>query len=255
MDALAPVLDPSPVVVDRLLYRPCVPRVVIAEATQMFREVLGKLCAAELGCDLAGEAGDGLAAVRLVAEQKPDILLLDLGLPLLDGFAVAEAVRRVSPVTRIVAVTSFRGGYTLYRIERQRFDGYVDTGTSSLNALREAFAALVRGQRYYSPTFLAARASRIRDPRAFDKVLSDREVEVLQWIGRSLDDHEIGRRMGIRPRTVETFRGRILKKLGVRGTPKLIRLAIEMGFSEVPVPWETGRARAESGPGVAQAIA
>lgn len=199
----------------------------------MFREVIRRLCVEEFGCEVVGEAGDGDAAVEIVAATRPDILLLDLGLPLRDGFSVAEAVRRMGLGTRIIAVTAARGSYTLYRVERSGFDGYIDKGANSLLALRDAIAACSRGQRYYSSAFVSDKALRLRDPNGFDKVLSDREREVLCWIGLSLDDDEIGRRLGIRPRTVETFRHRILKKLGVRGTPKLIRFAIESGFTEV----------------------
>lgn len=209
-------------------------RVVIAEEEQLFREVLRKVCLEEFGCTIVGEAADGETAVNLVAATQPDLLLLNLNLPVLDGFSVAHAAKRASLQTRIIVVTASRGSYTLYRIEHGNFDGYIDKGTSGLSTLRDAFAACARGQRYFSSIFFSDKASRLRDPKAFDKVLSDREREVLRWIGMSLDDHEIGRRLGIRPRTVETFRGRILKKLGVRGTPKLIRFAIESGFTEVP---------------------
>lgn len=209
-------------------------RVVIAEDEQMFREVVRKVCINECACEVVGEAADGQTAVQLVAETQPDVLLLDLSLPMLDGFAVMEAVRRLGSATRVMAVTSAHGSYTLYRVERGGFDGYIDKGTNSLTVLREALAACRRGQRYYSAAFVSEKAQRLKNPRGFDKVLSDREREVLRWIGLSLDDHEIGRELGIRPRTVETFRGRILKKLGVRGTPKLIRFAIESGFTEIP---------------------
>jgi DNA-binding NarL/FixJ family response regulator len=208
-------------------------RVVIAEDEQMFRQVLCKICTTEFGCEIVGEAGDGPTALRLVAETQPDLLLLDLNLPQLDGFCVAREAKRVSSSTRVVAVTASHGSYTLFRVERGGFDGYVDKGSNSLTALREAFAACAVGRRYFSPTFLSEKASRLRDPKAFDKVLSDREREVLSWIGLSLDNHEISRKLGIRPRTVETFRCRILRKLGLRGTPKLIRFAIERGFTEV----------------------
>ncbi len=208
-------------------------RIVIAEDEQMFREVMRRVCVQEFGYQIVGEATDGDEAVRVVAATTPDVLLLDLDLPRLDGFAVASAVKRSSRFTLVIAVTSWRGSYTLYRIERGGFDGYVDKGGSSLTALRDALAAASMGQRYFSPAFVAAKEARLRDPNAFDKVLSDRELEVLPLIGIALSDEEIGARLGICSRTVETFRHRILKKLGVRGTPKLMRFATEMGFTQL----------------------
>ncbi len=208
-------------------------RIVIAEDEQMFREVMKKICTEEFGHEIVGVVGDGEAAIQLVAAMRPDLLLLDLDLPRLDGFAVADAVKRVSRTSRIIAVTASRASYTLYRVERAGFDGYIDKGASSFGALREALAAVALGRRYHSPVFAAVKEARLRDPNAFDKVLSNRELEVLSLIGLSMNDEEIGGSLGICAKTVETFRHRILKKLGVRGTPKLIRFAIEKGFTQM----------------------
>lgn len=200
----------------------------------MFREVMKKVCTEEFQHEIVGVVGDGDAAVQMVARETPDLLLLDLDLPGRHGFAVAESVRQISRPTKIVAVTSSRASYTLYRIERFGFDGYIDKGASSLGALRDAIAAVGAGRRYYSPWFTTVKEARLRDPNAFDKILSNRELEVLALIGYSLNDEEIGGNLGICAKTVETFRHRILKKLGVRGTPKLIRYAIDKGFTQLP---------------------
>jgi len=211
-------------------------RIVIAEDEQMFREVVKKVCTEEFGHEIVGMASDGEEAVRVVASVRPDLLLLDLDLPRMNGFAVADASKRASRATRIIVVTSSRASYTLYRIERAAFDGYIDKGSSSLGSLREAIAAVAHGRRYHAPIFSAIRDARLRDPKGFDKVLSDREQEVLALIGHSMNDEEIGESLGICAKTAETFRHRILKKLGVRGTPKLIRFAIEKGFGQFTPP-------------------
>lgn len=219
-------------------------RIVIAEDEQMFREVVHRVCT-EFGHQVVEEAGDGAAALRAVAAHLPDLLLLDLDLPVLDGFAVAQTVRRISHGTMILAVTASRGSYTLFRVERDGFDGYIDKGSNSLTTLRRALEAVGAHQRYHSPTFVAGKAARLRDPQAFDKLLSDRELEVLSLIGLAQNDDEIGQSLGICARTAETFRHRILRKLGVSGTPKLIRLAIDLGFTQVrPASVSGGRARA-----------
>ena len=84
-------------------------RIVIAEDEQMFREVMRRVCVQEFGYQIVGEATDGDEAVRVVAATTPDVLLLDLDLPRLDGFAVASAVKRSSRFTLVIAVTSWRG--------------------------------------------------------------------------------------------------------------------------------------------------
>lgn len=189
------------------------------------------MCVDEFGHEIVGKTGDGLEAVDLVASARPNLLLLDLNLPRLDGFAVADETRRISRSTHIIAVTACRGSYTLFRVERGGFDGYVDKGADSLASLRSALSAAENGRRYFSPTFATVKDERLRDPKAFDKLLTEREQEVLSLIGLSLADDEIGGHLGICARTVETFRHRILKKLGIGGTPKLIRFAIDQGFS------------------------
>lgn len=209
-------------------------RIVIAEDEEMFRDVMRYVCVTEFGHHVAGLAADGEAATALTIAEKPDVLLLDLEMPKHDGFDVIRAVRPSCPLTSIIAISSYRGSYTLFRVERAGFDGYIDKGSNSISAIRYALAAAAQGQRYFSPTFVAARDARRRDPRSFDKVLSDRELEVLTLIGLAMNDEEIGRQLDICARTAETFRHRILKKLGVAGTPKLIRFAIELGFAQIP---------------------
>lgn len=206
-------------------------RIVLAEAELMFRDALRRACTEGRRHEVVGEAGDGEEAVRIVTAVQPEVLLLELDLPRLDGFAVAEQVRQCSRATQIIAVTAARGSYTVFRIERHNFNGYIDKGSSPLGALHDALAAAENGRCYFTPAYTAIREERMRDPRAFDKVLSDRELEVLGYIGRALNDDEIGAQLGIASRTVETFRHRILQKLGVAGTPKLIRFAIEKGFT------------------------
>lgn len=206
-------------------------RIVLADEELMFRDALRQACTADARHEVVGEADDGEEAVRLVSAEQPNLLFLELDLPRMDGFAVAEAVRQRSRGTQIIAVTASRASYTLLRVERGNFEGYIDKGTNTLAAVRESIAAAASGRRYYSAMFHAVKEERMRDPKAFDKVLSDREQEVLGFIGMSFNDDEIAQRLGIAARTVETFRHRILQKLGIAGTPKLIRFALEKGFT------------------------
>src|SRR5216110_1116853 len=106
-------------------------RIVIVEDHVMFREVLRKVCAVDLKLKVVGEAGDGQTAVQLVRETKPDLVLLDLHLPNLDGFGVAEAIHEYSPETRILVLSSHCDEYTVFRAERAGVQGFVDKNTNS----------------------------------------------------------------------------------------------------------------------------
>ena len=198
----------------------------------MFREALRKTCAS-LGHDVVGEAGDGLTAVDAVQKTAADVILLDLGLPELDGLEVVQRLKLESPGTRIVALTAAQGEYTLFCIEKLGIQGFIDKGTTSIENLGEALTAVANGRTWFSPEYERATMERKRNPFSFDKVLSDREKQVLALIGHSLSDSEIGLRLGIAPKTAETFRQRIMDKLNIHGTPKLIRFARSAGFTEI----------------------
>ncbi len=215
-------------------------RIVIVEDHQMFREVIRKVCVSDFGYNVVGEAGNGAEALKVILAEQPDLLLLDLHLPDTDGFAIIDTVRKILPDIRIIAITSARGDYTLFRVERAQIQGYVDKNANSLESLREAIEMVSKGKRYLSPSYQEAKARRMANPGSFDKVLTERERVVLALIGESLSDDEIAEKLSISENTASTFRGRIMKKLNLHGTPKLIRFAIDHGFTQVSAPGDGG---------------
>lgn len=211
-------------------------RIVIVEDHQMFREVIHKVCVTDFGHEVVGVAGDGTTALRVILGQQPDLLLLDLQLPDTDGFAIIEAVRKVLPKLRIIAISSVQSDHTLYRIERAGINGFVDKNANSLESLREAIELVKKGKTYWAPSLVEARAKREADPTSFDKILTERERVVLTLIGHSCSDQEVADRLGISAKTAATFRSRLMNKLNIHGTPKLMRFAIEHGFTQAPAP-------------------
>jgi DNA-binding NarL/FixJ family response regulator len=208
-------------------------RIVIVEDQVMFREIIRKVCVEEFGHEVVGEAGDGSSGLRVILASAPDLVLLDLSLPDMDGLAVIEVLRKALSKSRIIAISSARGSYTLFQLERASIDGFVDKASNSLANLREAIQTVGSGRRYFSAMFSRAREARLADPSSFDKVLSDRERDVLGLIGMSLDDREIATRLEIAPKTAEALRARIMAKLDLHSTPKLIRFAIANGFTQL----------------------
>jgi DNA-binding NarL/FixJ family response regulator len=206
-------------------------KIAIVEDHRMFREVLRKVCAEELGYAVVGEADDGGRAVSLVTQTRPDIVLMDLSLPTLDGFGVVEAIRAEHPAVRVLVLSSHCDEFTVFRAERARVQWFVDKNTNSVAAVRAALEAVAAGRVWYSESFLAAKAARHRDPQSFDKLLSTREQAVLALIGVPLEDREIARQLGIAAETVEKHRFNILRKLGLGGAKELVRYAREHGFT------------------------
>lgn len=197
----------------------------------MFREVLRKVCADDLGLVVAGEAGDGQSAVPLVIRANPDLVLLDLHLPGLDGFGVVAALRHAKPEIRILVLSSHCDVHTVYRIERSRVQGFVDKNTSAVSSLKQAITAVSSGQTYFSEAFRRVKTARLDDPFSFDKVLSDRECTLLALIGEPLTDAEIAERLELSRSTVEKHRFNIMGKLGLKSTAQLVRYAVEHGFT------------------------
>ncbi len=211
-------------------------RIVIVEDHLMFREVLRKVCTVELNHEVVGEADDGQKAVELVARTKPDLVLLDLHLPNLDGFGVVEAIRSHAPDIRILVLSSHCDEYTVFRAEKAHVQGFVDKNTNSVAGLKLAIAAVAEGRVSFSEAFQRVKAARLKDPKSFDKLLSERERTVLSLVGEPLADGEIAARLAISHETVEKHRHNLLRKLGLKTTVELTRYARQHGFT-LSAPW------------------
>jgi two-component system response regulator NreC len=206
-------------------------RILIVEDHVMFREVLRKVCAGELQHEVVGEAGDVREAVKLALTTSPDLVLLDLHLPNLDGFGVLEALRQTAPEIRILLLSSHCDEYTVFRADHAHVQGFVDKNTNTVAILKEAITAVAKGQVYFSETFKRMKATRHKDPRSFDKLLTTRECSVLPLLGEPLSDVEIANRLNISIGTAEKHRFNIRRKLGLHSDAELARYAREHGFT------------------------
>lgn len=208
--------------------------IVIVEDHLMFRDVVRKVCVQQFGHAVVAETESGQAAVELILQHKPDVVILDLSLPDMDGFNVVDRVFATAPSVRFLVLSAHCDDYTLFRVEKSGVQGFIDKNSNTVDALQEALAAIEAGRVYFSTAFQQAKLARRMDPRSFTKVLSEWERAILSLIGQGLSDEEIAVRLTISPRTVQTHRSKILRKLNIKGTPKLIAFAIEHGFTQVP---------------------
>ncbi|HTH49753.1 MAG TPA: response regulator transcription factor [Candidatus Limnocylindria bacterium] len=204
---------------------------MIVEDHLMFREVIRLVCDDEPGIHVVGEAATGPEGMKLILETKPDIAIMDISLPGMDGLTVAERVLQRLPNLGILVLSSFCDDYTLYKVERLRVKGFVDKNSNSIAILKQALAAIREGRSYFSAVFHAVKKARLANPRSFDKMLSESEQTILSLIGHGHSDAEIARRLKISPLTAQTHRRNIMHKLGISGTPKLVAFAAEHGMA------------------------
>ncbi len=209
-------------------------RIVVVEDHSMMREAVRHVCAPNSGFEVVGEAVAAEAALPLIAKLRPELVILDVGLPDRDGFTVAEYIRRTLPAVRILMLTGQLDDWTIYRAEKLRVHGFLDKTTNTTATLRVALQALAMGKTYFSPAYEGARVARRTNSHSFEKVLSNTEQTVLSLVGEGLSDEEVAGRLGISATTAQTHRSHILQKLQIKGTPKLVAYAVANGFTRVP---------------------
>jgi two-component system nitrate/nitrite response regulator NarL len=197
----------------------------------MFGDVVKKVCEKELGHEIVAEASDGIAAVAEIRAKHPDLVLLDLQLPHLDGFGVVEEVRQFAPETLFLAISSHCDAYTVFRTEQAGLHGFVDKNTSTVESLKQAIQSISEGRYYFSDSFRAVRSDRHYDTNSFDKLLTERERVILTLIAEPQSDDEIALRFAISANTAKKHRFNILRKLGLQTTHELVRYAREHGFN------------------------
>lgn len=200
----------------------------------MFREVLRRLCHDLGNVEVIAMPASGVEASALLAQHSPDLVILDLGLPGIDGFSLIKQCQKSPAGPRILVVTANSDDYTLFRLSRAEVDGVVDKRTDDLPVLRSAVETVVRGRSYFTARYGEAARKREQLERESGHHLTERERAVLVLAGLGLSNVEIGVRLGISADTAERHRNTLFKKLDVRRTPKLMEIAIRGGFTQIP---------------------
>lgn len=207
--------------------------IVLAEDHNVVRQALRLLIESADDFSVIGESSDGLDAVNIVERLQPDILVLDIMLPGLNGLEVMLRVRRRSPETRVIVLSMYSDEAYILQALRNGAHGYVLKEASAdelLNAIRE----VSEGHRYLSPP-LSERAIEAYIQRAQEETepylaLTEREREVLQLAAEGNSNPQIADRLSISPRTVETHRANLMQKLDLRNQTDIVRYAIRRGI-------------------------
>jgi len=205
--------------------------ILLAEDHRIVREGLRLLLKAVPGLELVGDAADGLEAVRLAERLQPNVLVLDLMMPGKDGLEVARQVTRRSPRTRIIILSMHSNEAYVLEALRAGAVGFVlkDSGAEELVlAIREVSSGRGYFSKPISEQAVAAYARKATgEPVDPFHTLTAREREVLQLTAEGLSGAEISERLFISPRTVESHRANLMRKLGVRNQKELVRYAMQ----------------------------
>jgi two-component system response regulator NreC len=210
--------------------------IVLADDHHVVRQALRLLLAAEPDLQVVGEAGDGLDVTRLVERLKPDVLVVDLMMPGLNGLEVTRQVCERLPHTHVVVLSMHANEAYVLEALRNGADGFILKDASAAEFL-EGVRAVAAGRRYLSPplsdraldAYAQMAAASVQDPY---ELLTPREREALHLAAEGLSSNEIAERLTISPRTAETHRENFMRKLGLHNQAELIRYAMKRGVVE-----------------------
>jgi len=212
-------------------------RVMLADDHNLVRAGVRKILEGHPGFEVVGEVGDGAAAVAMLeARDDIDVLVLDLTMPGMDGFEVLERAKRVRPETRVLVLSMHAGSEHVARAVREGADGYL-LKDSAVQELEAAIEAVMAGRSYYSPTVQEQLSHLVRAGSALARPLdqlTDRERDILKLVARGFSTKEIASRLDISPRTVDTHRANLMRKLGLKSVALLTQFALREGLLESP---------------------
>ena len=204
-------------------------RVLIIDDERMMAEALKAWLSAQPNCALAGYAARADEGHELCLATRPDIVLLDIELPGQSGLELADELLAELPATRVLMMSGLMDPHTIWRVWQSGVHGYIDK-TEGLTALSEALRTVLSGQRYFSPKFQEVKSRWLSQPDSFQKVLSDREQEVLKRVVTGWTDERIGKKMGISAETVAFHRKNVRRKLKLHSDRDMVAYGRMWGF-------------------------
>ena len=210
-------------------------RVLLADDHAVMRSGLRLLIDNQADMHVVGEAGDGLQAIDQAAALQPDVILLDLTMPRLDGLASLKQIREHAPQSRVLILTMHADEHYLREALSRGAAGYAVKQAADQEVLA-AIRAVMRGEVYIHPSLTKALLgdlidqARVSAPLGSGLTLSERETEVVKEVAHGHTNQEIANKLALSVKTVETYRTRAMEKLGLSSRAALVRYALEQGW-------------------------
>jgi DNA-binding NarL/FixJ family response regulator len=216
-------------------------RILLVDDHTVVRQGLRALLKAEEDIEVIGEAENGRVAVQFVRKNPPDVVIMDVAMPLLNGLEATRQILKMAPATRVLVLTSYSDDDCVQQLTDAGVSGYLIKQTAA-NDLVKAIREVQKGNAFFSPTI----AKRLRDqcreafangqPVKKNIELTSREAEVLQLIAEGFSNKQIAGELGISIKTVEKHRQQVMNKLNIHDVAGLTRYALTRGLVERGVP-------------------
>ena len=213
-------------------------KIIIADDHTIFRQGLRMLLAQEDDMEVVGEAADGIEALELAKKHNPDIILLDIAMPNMDGVQVAGKIKKSLPQIKIIVLTSYSDDQFLYEFLKLGVSGFVLKDLASqelIYSIRKSHEGMV----FFDPSVskkVLEKFTQVSGGKSdfvnYGK-LSDREKEVLRLVAEGCATKEVAEKLYISPKTVENHRANIMKKLNIRDRTGLTKYALRLGLIDL----------------------
>lgn len=198
-------------------------QIILADDQNMFLDGLKSILSAYKNYEILGTANNGFEVLNLLEKSKPNLLLLDINMPEMDGIDACRVIKNKYPDLKILILSSYSNKEFIADVMHNGADGYIlkNAGTDELML---AINTIVEGKRFVSPEL------RVRTEELFSQ-LSKRELYILRLIGRGMTAPQIAQELFLSPHTIETHRKNILHKLNFKNQSLLVKYAVERGLT------------------------
>jgi two-component system response regulator NreC len=212
-------------------------KVLLAEDHHIIRQGIRSLLEKEIGIEVIGDADDGRETVRLAAELKPDVVVMDVSMPNLNGIEATRKIRETDPDVKVIALSVHSDDHFVSGMLTAGADGYL-LKDCVFDELVKAIEAVSNGRTYLSERIAKGivqeyKSMKTRETRSVFSTLTAREREVLQMIAEGKSMKQIAAELFLSEKTVATHRQHIMDKLGVDNVPDLVKFAIREGIITV----------------------
>jgi len=202
-------------------------KVIIVEDHAIFREGLKRVIQEMEEMELVGEAPNGAAFLELLKTVQPDVVLLDIQMPVMDGIEAASLAMHAYPSLKILVLSMFGEEEYVYSMVDRGVTGFI-LKTADVKDLERAIRKVSEGQQYYCEEIMGVLVKKFRSYDAEEKLmLTEKEHEVLRLLCKGMSNHEIGEKLFLSVRTVEGYRNKLLQKTGSSNVLNLVIFALK----------------------------